>query len=38
MKIDRIDNNFMKFGFEGEGKDRMVAGGAMDLIFQLIFS
>lgn len=38
MKTARTDNCFMMFGFEGEEKDRMVAGGAMVLTFQRIFS
>lgn len=38
VKIANIDNCFKKLRFEGEERDRVVAGGAMDLTFQMIFS
>ena len=38
VKTARVDNSFKKFGFEGEGRDRVVAGGATDLAFQLSFN
>lgn len=38
VKIANIDNSFNKLRVEGEERDRVVAGGAMDLTFQLIFS
>lgn len=38
VKIASIDHCFKKFRFEEEERERMVAGGALELTFQLIFS
>lgn len=38
VKIARVDNSFKKFGFEGEERNRVIAGGDIDLAFQLIFN
>jgi len=38
VKTARVDNSFKKFGFEGEERNRVVAGGDIDLAFQMIFN
>lgn len=36
VRTASVDNCFKKFGFEGEERERVPAGGAMDLTFQLL--
>ena len=38
VKTARVDNSLKKFGFEGEERNRVIAGGDIDLAFQLIFN
>ena len=38
VKTARVDNSFKKFGFEREERNRVIAGGDIDLASQLIFN
>lgn len=37
VRTASVDSSFKKFGFEGEERDRVTTGVAIDLTFQLFF-